>query len=93
MLIHSKCPSLKYIQIQQCSWQVVYKRSLDTNGDVPTQWVELQPLDQDEIASIELFALENFCSKSGLPSTERPESPMSDEELNRTYALIEKAML
>ena len=93
MLIHSKCPSLKYIQIQQCSWQVVYKRSLDTNGDVPTQWVELLPLDPDEVASIELFALRSFCSESGLPSTERPGSPMSDEELNRTYPLVEKAIL
>jgi hypothetical protein len=93
MLIHSKCPTLRYIQIQQCSWQVAYKRSLATDGDVPTEWVELLPLDPDEVASIELFALRSFCSESGLPSTERPGSPMSDEELNRTYPLVEKAIL
>ncbi len=64
-----------------------------TDGDEPTEWVELLPLDPDEVASIELFALRSFCSESGLPSTERPGSPMSDEELNRTNALLEKAVL
>ncbi|KAE9368859.1 hypothetical protein N431DRAFT_470543 [Stipitochalara longipes BDJ] len=85
MLIQSKCPSLKYIQIQYCSWAVAYKRSSATSGDQPTEWVELQPLDQDEIASIELFALRNFCTECGLPSIERPENPISDEELNEAY--------
>ena len=92
MLIQSKCPSLKYIQIQYCSWAVAYKRSSATSGDQPTEWVELQPLDQDEIASIELFALRNFCTECGLPSIERPENPISDEELNEAYPLAEKIL-
>jgi len=85
MLIHSKCPSLRYIQIQYCSWRVAYRRDFEANSHEPKEWVELQPLDRDEIALIELFALENFCAETGLPTTRRPGTPMSDEEHNKTY--------
>lgn len=76
ILIHSKCPSLKYIKIQAYAWEVAYQNLKST--------IALRPLDQDEIASIDLFALQSFCSESGLPATERPSTPISDEELNET---------
>jgi hypothetical protein len=47
-----------------------------------TDLVDLLPLHPDEVASIELFALGNFRSENGLPMSERPGTPMSDEELN-----------
>jgi hypothetical protein len=61
---------------------VLYKKS--TNGDTATDFVDLRPLDPDEVASIELFALGTFCSESGLPVVARPGTPPSDEQLNRT---------
>lgn len=61
---------------------MVYKKSKSTNDDMATECVVLRPLDPDEVASIELFALKNFCSESGLPATERPGTPLTDEELN-----------
>jgi hypothetical protein len=76
ILIHSKCPSLKYIKIQAYAWEVAYQNLKST--------IALRLLDQDEIASIDLFALQSFCSESGLPATERPSTPISDEELNET---------
>ena len=82
ILIHSKCPSLQYINIQHYAWQVLYKKS--TNGDMATDFVDLRPLDPDEVASIELFALGNFPFPNGLPMSERPGTPPSDELLNRT---------
>jgi hypothetical protein len=84
ILIHSKCPSLKYIKIQDYAWEVDYQILKSTIDDIPIEWVALRPLDQDEIASIDLFALQSFCSESGLPATERPSTPISDEELNET---------
>jgi hypothetical protein len=82
MLIHSKCPSLKYINIQGYAWEVPYQILKSTVDDIPIERVALRPLDQDEVASIDLFALQSFCSESGLPATERPSTPLSDEELN-----------
>jgi hypothetical protein len=88
MLIHSKCPSLQYINIQNYAWQVLYKKS--TNGDMATDFVDLRPLDPDEVASIELFALGNFRDESGLPVGERPGTPMSDEELNEAQRHLDE---
>jgi hypothetical protein len=61
---------------------VLYKKS--TNGDMATDFVDLRPLDPAEVVSIELFALGNFCSESGLPVAEIPGTPSSDEQLNET---------
>ncbi len=81
ILIHSKCPSLQYINIEYCAWQVLYQKL--TNGDMATDFVSLRPLDPDEVVSIELFALGNFRSENGLPMSERSGTPPSDEQLNR----------
>jgi hypothetical protein len=49
-----------------------------------TEFVDLRPLDSDEVASIELFAFGLFTFPNGLPMNERPGTPPSDEILNRT---------
>jgi hypothetical protein len=88
ILIHSKCPSLQYINIQHYAWQVLYKKS--TNADMATAFVDLRPLDPDEVASIELFALRSFPFPNGLPIMERPGTPPSDELLNRTQRYLDE---
>jgi len=75
LLIRSKCSSLRYIQIQQFAWQVIYGDPEPKNDEIDVPGVTLRPLDQDEIASIELFAFENFCSENGLLLPERTPRP------------------
>jgi hypothetical protein len=67
---------------------VLYKKS--TNGDMATTFVDIRPLDPDEVALIELFALGNFPFPNGLPVNGRPGTPPSDELLNRTQRYLDE---
>jgi len=54
---------------------VIYGDPEPKNDEIDVPGVTLRPLDQDEIASIELFAFENFCSENGLLLPERTPRP------------------
>ena len=91
-LIHSMCPSLKYIRIQWWAWQIQPARSSSLDGEQQAE-TGFRELDHDETWAIELFAIHTFVSQSGLPGPEEPHDGLSDEEqlqLDRLAAEIEE---
>lgn len=76
--MQSNCASLNYIGIGDWVWQIITKPNSDP---AIKPEIEFRELDQDEKSHIELFALEYFASQSGLPGTEKPPEPLSEEEI------------
>jgi hypothetical protein len=77
-LMHSNCASLNYVGIGNWVWQIITKHN--SNPAIEPE-IEFRELDQDEKSYMELFALEYFASQSGLPGTEKPPEPLSEEEI------------
>lgn len=90
-LIKSKCPSLQFIRIEKWAWQFVAPIDLASIivGDNYTK-IELRELDYDEKSVIELFAITDLASQSGLPMPEPVnEHAPSEEEQERFQRLME----
>jgi hypothetical protein len=76
-LMRSKCPSLQYVSVQNCAWQIT-----SPIPGVPAREadVELRELELEERMSIELFALASFAQKSGLPGPNEYYEEISEED-------------
>lgn len=79
-LMHSNCASLNYVGIGDWVWQIITKHHTDPAIEPE---IEFRELDHDEKSYMVLFSLEHFASQSGLPGTERPSEPLSEEEIER----------
>jgi len=90
LLIHSKCPSLRFIQIEQCAWQVHFIQVVSVEHGTLQQEAYLRPLDKDEIYSIELFALADDHTRSGLFAPERPHQYIPDALYNKVERSINR---
>jgi hypothetical protein len=53
-----------------------------TDDPVPAREISLHLLDADEVAAVELFALQEFSPEGRLPAPKRVHKTMSDAELN-----------
>jgi hypothetical protein len=68
-LIHTRCPRLQHIRIQNWAWRICFVA--DTSA-CEEQQKELVALDTDEILSIDLFAIQNTPNQTGLHGPEEP---------------------
>lgn len=88
-LIQAQCPSLQYILIGQCAWQLTHGQAVSSLATYDSSTIYLRPLDEDEIAAIELFALATQATQGGLLGHER-RIYYSDEMLNDAVRICKK---
>ena len=93
LLIQSKCNSLRFIQIQQCAWQVHFSQVASAEDGTLQQEAYLRPLDEDEINAIELFALGQDFVPGGLPGPRQPQRYIPDAMYNKAERSMKKHRL